>query len=144
MQRTAGLTPDEVEALKKEAEEFAEQDRIERDRISTRVSAEAACAEAERNITKYGDKVDAAVVDKVRRSIENVKESLTKDDTVELKSQVAGLNVALWDLGRAIHTSGSASREKPKKRPLADSSPPIELGEGKESKPKESLSANPD
>lgn len=142
VQRTTGLSPDEVEALKKEAEEFAEQDRIERDRISTRVNAEAISADAERNISKYGDRVEEVVVDKVRRAIENVKESLSKDDTVALKSQVAGLNVALLEMGRAIHTTGlKPPREKPKKRTtLTDTGSPIELGEPREAKPKESLS----
>lgn len=124
--RTTGLNPDEVEALRREAEEFAEQDRIERERISARVKADAMCADAERTITKYGDRVEKSIVDKVRRAIDNVKESLAKDETDELKSQVAGLDVALLDFGRVIHTAKPTLRDtKSKKRSTVET---IELG----------------
>jgi hypothetical protein len=84
------------------------------------------CADAERTITKYGDRVEKSIVDKVRRAIDNVKESLAKDETDELKSQVAGLDVALLDFGRVIHTAKPTLRDtKAKKRPTVET---IELG----------------
>lgn len=144
IQRTTGLSPEEVETLQREAEEFAEQDRAERDRISTSVKADAMCSDAQRTITKYGDRVEKSVVDKVRRAVENVKEALAKNNFDDLKSQVAGLDVALLDLGRAIHMAGKQRSEgQPKKRPLSEDSGPIELGEG-EKKKMETSGVNPD
>lgn len=131
IQRTTGLNPEEVEALKREAEEFADQDRIERDRISARVKADALCADAERTITKYGDRVEKAIVDKVRRAIDNVKEDLEKDDIVELKPHVAGLDVALLDFGRVLHTAKPAVRDTTKKRSTIET---IELGKSQDIK----------
>lgn len=143
IQRTTGLSPEEVETLQREAEEFAEQDRAERDRISTTVKAEALCADAQRTITKYGDRVEKSVVEKLRRAVENVKEALAKNNFDDLKSQVAGLDVALLDLGRAIHMSGKQRGDQPKKRPISGDSGPIELGEG-EKKKMETSGVNPD
>lgn len=128
IQRTTGLSPDEVELLQKEAEEFAEHDKAAKDRISTRVHAEALCADAERTIEKYGERVEKPVVEKVKRAVESVQEALVNGNAEELKSLVAGLDVSLLDLGRAIH-SGNRQPTSPKKRPLVTDSGPIGLGE---------------
>lgn len=133
IQRSTGLNPDEVETLQKEAKEFADQDRTMRDQISTRVHAEAVCAEAERNIEKYGNRVERHYVEKVSKAIEVVKEALKRDITEELKSAAAGLDVALMDLGRAIHSGNRVAAPAGKKRRDTDDlgpHNPIELGDG--------------
>jgi molecular chaperone DnaK len=124
IQRTTGLSPEEVESYKREAEEFAEQDRKAKERIAGRVQAQSLCAEAERTVTTYGDRVEKAYVDKVLRAVEAVKEALArmpenvvdfenipKENRIELKPLIAGLDVSLMDLGRAIH-SGNRKVEK--------------------------------
>jgi molecular chaperone DnaK len=149
IQRSSGLSPEEVQTLQKEAQEFAESDKAARDEISTRLHAESLCAQAERNVQKYGDRVEKSFVDKVTRAIEAVKDALEKNNPDELKSLTAGLDVSLLDLGRAIH-SGNRQASQPKKRPVEEESEPIELGNrgttsnGNGSKPDpESKSRNP-
>lgn len=136
VQRSTGLSPDEVEALQKEAEQFADQDRYTKEKVSTTVAAEALYAEAERTIEKYGDRVDKAVVEKVKRSMATVKEALVRENLEDLKSHKAGLDVSLLELGRAIHTSGrqTVPPTTRKKNPLMESGP-IELGEPGQLKP---------
>ena len=70
-------------------------------------------------------------MDKVRRAIDNVKEDLAKDDIVELKPHVAGLDVALLDFGRVLHTAKPAVRDTTKKRTTIET---IELGKGQDVK----------
>ena len=136
VQRSTGLTPDEVEALQKEAEQFADQDRYTKEKVSTTVAAEALYAEAERTIEKYGDRVEKIVVEKVKRSMAAVKEALMRENLEDLKSHKAGLDVSLLELGRAIHTSGrqTVPPTTKKKNPLLESGP-IELGEPGQLKP---------
>jgi molecular chaperone DnaK len=127
IQRSSGLSPEEVQTLQKEAEHFAASDKAARDEISTRLHAESLCAQAERNVQKYGERVEKSFVDKVTRAIEAVKEALEKNNPDELKSLTAGLDVSLLDLGRAIH-SGNRQAAQPRKRPVEEESEPIELG----------------
>jgi molecular chaperone DnaK len=130
IQRSTGLSPDEVDLLQKEAVEFAEQDRIQRDIISTRVHAEGLVSEAERTIKKWGDRVDKVYVDKVSRAVEGVREALQKEGTEELKQMTAGLDVSLLDLGRVIHTGNRASTQGSRSRQsISQGAEPIELGE---------------
>lgn len=132
IQRTTGLSPDEVEELKREAEEYAEQDKIERERISARIKAEGLVADADRTIQKYGETVDTSVVDKVTRAVEAVKEALKAENGADLSSYIGGLDVALLDMGRAIHTGSKRTAKPPPKKETATfrESGPIELGEG--------------
>jgi molecular chaperone DnaK len=148
IQRSTGLSPEEVEIFQKEAEEFAESDKQLRDQISARVHAEALCADAERTVQKYGERVEKQFVDKVMRALEVVKEALENDNSEDLKALTAGLDVSLLDLGRAIHSgnrpsnagsgstsgssgsSGSGAGASGKKRQAgANDSGPIELAE---------------
>lgn len=113
IQRTTGLTPEEVEAYQREAEENAEHDRKLKEKISAKVHAETLCAEAERTVTKYGERVDRSHVDKVMRAVEAVKEALASEGKEDLKSLTAGLDVSLLDLGRAIHSGNRGARPAP-------------------------------
>jgi molecular chaperone DnaK len=134
IKRSTGLQPDEVEAFQKEAAEFAEQDRVVKDQISAKVRAEALVAEAERTVQKYGDRVENVYVDKVHRACDTVRETLLRNSSEEIKSASAGLDVALMELGSAIHTGnrgGGNNRGgggEPKKRPPSPDDGPIELG----------------
>ncbi len=132
IQRTTGLSPDEVDSLQKEAQEFAEQDKQAKEKISTRVQAQTLCSEAERTIEKYGDRVEKHYVDKVKKAVEAVRQALTEGSADDLKPLVAGLDVSLLDLGRAIHSGKGVRAPAPptKKRiTLSDAAEPIELGE---------------
>ena len=133
IQRSTGLSPEEVDQLQKEAAEFAVQDKQAKDQISTKVHAENTCSEAERTIKKYGERVDKHFVERVSRAIESVKDILERGDVgEELKAVTAGLDVALLDLGRAIH---SGNRRSPadggagRRSAQSNQVDPIELGE---------------
>jgi molecular chaperone DnaK len=140
IQRSTGLSPEEVEVFQKEAAEFADADKVLREQITNRVHAEALCAEAERTVQKYGERVEKSFVDKVMRALDLVKEALASDNPDEIKQLSAGLDVSLLDLGRAIH-SGNRSGQ-PKKKTVEDSQP-IELGEsGQQAKDSNKETAN--
>lgn len=135
VQRTTGLSPDEVEHLQKEAEQFADEDKLTKETISTKVQAEALCAEAERTIQKYGERVEKSVVEKVKRSMQTVHEALERDNLEDLKALKAGLDVSLLELGRAIHTTGRQTTQPAKKKASVQESGPIELSESGKLRP---------
>lgn len=130
IQRNAGLNPDEIDHMQKEASVFAEQDKETRERVTGKIKAESLVAEAERTIQRYGDRVDAIHVDKVRRAIDNVREALKSADMKVLTGMTAGLDVSLLDLGRAIHVGGrpGSVSESPGGSSPQPGTGPIELG----------------
>ena len=140
IQRSTGLSPEEVEVFQKEAAEFADADKALREQITSRVQAEALCAEAERTVQKYGERVEKSFVDKVLRALDLVKEALASNNSDEVKQLAAGLDVSLLDLGRAIH---SGNRQAQPKKKIAEDVAPIELGEpGQDQKGKDKETAH--
>ncbi len=130
IQRSTGLSPDEVESYQKEAEQFAEQDKAIKDEVTAKIRAEGLVAESKRTIEKYGERVEKNYVEKVSRASELVLEALEKGNHDEIKSVTAGLDVALMELGSAIHSGNRGGTPTGKKRPtITTESTPIELGE---------------
>jgi molecular chaperone DnaK len=132
IQRSSGLNSAEIDNMQKEAQQFAREDAELRESISTRIHAESLLAEAERTIQRYGDRVEALFVDKVRRAMETVKEALGSGDPKTIKAGSAGLDVSLLDLGRAIHVGsrqgGPAPQDVRRSRQGQDQAQaPIEL-----------------
>jgi molecular chaperone DnaK len=127
IQRNAGLNPDEIGQMQQEATLFAEQDKETRERVISKIKAESLVAEAERTIQRYGDRVEAIHVDKVRRAIDNVRDALKSGDMKMLIAMTAGLDVSLLDLGRAIHVGGRPSSADAASS-KDTSAGPIELG----------------
>ncbi|SRR5579875_180613 len=127
--RSAGLNPDEVERMQKEAEQFAHQDQELKEKVSTKIQAESLLAEAERIIQNYGDRVDPTYVDRVRRAMENVRAALplVDSDPAQLKGLTAGLDVSLLDLGKAIHQGSRAGAAGERKARAPREGEPIEL-----------------
>jgi molecular chaperone DnaK len=103
--RSAGLNPDEVERMQKDAETFAQADHDLKEKISVKIQAESLVAESDRIILNYGERVDRSYVDRVKKAAEAVKAALqqTELEPGVLKGAVAGLDVSLLDLGKAIH-----------------------------------------
>ncbi|HEY9868616.1 MAG TPA: molecular chaperone DnaK, partial [Candidatus Obscuribacterales bacterium] len=145
IQRSAGLNPDEVEQMQREAEQYAQQDQELKEAISTKIHAESLVSEAERTIQRYGDRVDGLQVEKLKRAMESVREALAAGDNKMLKSLTAGLDVALLDLGKAIHTGSRQTTSGQVAAPGAGrrtgESGPIELGgEFRRTQPKKTQS----
>ncbi len=107
IRRSSGLSRQDVERMEKDANEFAEADRIQRETISARMKAEMLVQDAERTLTKYSGVVDQAYLDLVVRGLEAVKETMAAGgDSPDLKSKVDQLDAALLEVGRVLYSSG--------------------------------------
>lgn len=107
VKRSSGLSKQDVEKMEKDANEFAEADRIQRETIAAKMKAETLVADAERTIAKYSGVVDQVYLDLVARGLEVVKESLAAGgETPDLKLQVDQLDAALLEVGRVLYSSG--------------------------------------
>jgi molecular chaperone DnaK len=116
IKRASGLSREEVEQMEREADEYAKQDREQKEMINAKIKAETLILEAERALSKYSgfDAIDPKYVEHVKIALESLRELIGKTDETspELKSLVAGLDVALLDLGKAIYTGGHAEKSE--------------------------------
>ncbi|RUM69474.1 MAG: molecular chaperone DnaK, partial [Sulfurovum sp.] len=86
---SSGLSDDEVDAMVKDAEAHADEDKKARELVDARNQADALVHATEKSLKDYGDKVDAAEKTKVEGLVAELKDIAQKDDkdAIEKKSQ---------------------------------------------------------
>jgi molecular chaperone DnaK len=103
---TGGLSKDEVEKMKRDAEQFAETDRKRRDLIELRNTADAAIYTAEKTTRDAGDKVDQATKDKITEAIAELRTAMQGEDNDAVKAKTDALNQAVYALSAQLYNQG--------------------------------------
>lgn len=120
---SSGLTPEEVERLRKEAEEHAGEDAIKKEQAELRNEADVAVHAAEKVILEHKKKLTEADVKAIEEAITKVKEVKDKDESRATKEALAKLSEAIEKVSEVIS----------KEPPVAEKSPDV-----KEDPPKKS------
>ncbi|REJ15182.1 MAG: molecular chaperone DnaK [Paenibacillaceae bacterium] len=116
---SSGLTPEEIERMQKEAEQYAEEDRKRRELVEAKNSADQLVYTVEKTLKDLGDKVDASEIQKANDAKEKVKKAMESNDinaiksaTEELSNVVQQLSVKLYQqAGAQQDASGAAGAE---------------------------------
>lgn len=100
-----GLGSDDIDRMKREAEEFADEDKERRERVEARNEAEKAANRAETLISENRDDVEPADIEPVEDALEETRAVINQSDAApeELKSSTRQLNNAMQDLGRKLY-----------------------------------------
>lgn len=109
IRRSSGLSRGDVERMEKEAAEFADQDKVQKDNIAAKMKAETLVMDAERTLTKYKGVVDQDYLDLVSRNLDSLKAALEAGDAPDLKTLVDQLDASLLEVGRVLYSSGRAA-----------------------------------
>ena len=91
---SSGLSKDEVERLRKEAELHAEEDRLARDKVETRNQLDSAVYSVEKLLRENGDKLPEDVKSKLDSELAEAKRALEGEDTVAMKASLESLSKA--------------------------------------------------
>jgi len=102
IEATSGLTEDDIEKMKKDAEEHADEDAKKKGLIEVRNLADQMIYTAEKSLKDYGDKVDVAVKTAVEEKVTALKEVKDKDDVDAIKSATEALSNEMQKIGEAM------------------------------------------
>jgi len=91
---SSGLSKDEVEKMRKDAEAHADEDKAKKDEIETRNEADNAVYRTEKMLKDNADKIQAADKTKIETAVAAVKEALKGNDAAAIKSTSEKLNEA--------------------------------------------------
>ncbi|MDR1254443.1 MAG: molecular chaperone DnaK [Puniceicoccales bacterium] len=107
----SGFSEEEVERLRKEAEQFAEQDKAERERIETFNRLDSLIYQAEKQLKEFGDKLPTEKKDTLTKKLEDAKKMLEdKAITAEtLKSTETDLMNSLQEIGHILYSNAQQS-----------------------------------
>jgi molecular chaperone DnaK len=96
---SSGLSKDEIERRRKEAESYAEDDKRKREEVETRNEADNAVYRTEKMLRENAEKVPAADKAKIEEAVKTVKESLKGNDTAEIRKgldKLMEISQAVW------------------------------------------------
>ncbi|MFN9124300.1 MAG: molecular chaperone DnaK [bacterium] len=105
---SSGLSKDDIEKMKREAEANAEADKQRRELVDLRNQAEQIVYGTKKTLTDLGDKVPAATRSAVESAISNVEERVKGDDAAAIQKSLDALNQAAQELGKISYESAKA------------------------------------
>ena len=100
---SSGLSKDEVEKMRKEADIHAEEDKKKRELIEARNMADTLVYSTEKAIRDAGDKVSADDKKEIETKIEELKKIKDGDDLTALKTKTQELSQAAQKIGSAMY-----------------------------------------
>ena len=108
---SSGLSEDEVERLRKEAEQFADQDKKAKERVEVYNRLDSLVYQAEKQMKDFGDKLPADKKAALESKLADVKKVLeNKDVDLEtLKAKETELMGSLQEVGQAMYANAGAA-----------------------------------
>jgi molecular chaperone DnaK len=119
---SSGLSDQEIEQMKKDAEAHAEEDRKRKELIETRNHAENTAYAAEKALRDFGDKVPAEVKSEIETKVAEVRKSVEGDDIEAMKAATEELGQLIQKIGASVYESQGAPAGEPKASPDPSSS----------------------
>lgn len=114
IQSSGGLSKDEIENMVRNAEQFAKEDQVKRDRVEAVNHAEGIVHDTETKMEEFKDQLPAEESSKLKEQIENVRNALANKDSQspeEIKKITNELQQASLKLFEMAYKKMAAERE---------------------------------
>ena len=109
---STGLSDDEIDRMKTEADSHADQDKERRKLVDLKNQADSMLYSTRKSLEEHGDKVTADVRGSIESSLKNLEEKVKEDDVPAIEAAMKQLSDCSIELGRAVYeaaTHGTAS-----------------------------------
>jgi molecular chaperone DnaK len=104
---SSGLSKEEVEKMRKDADLHAEEDKKRREEIETRNEADNAVYRSEKMLKDNADKISGDAKSKIETAVNDVKEALKGADVPVIKSSTEKLNEAWQAVSAEMYKAAS-------------------------------------
>lgn len=106
----SGLSEDEIQAMVKDAELNAAEDKKKLELVQARNQADALVHSVKKSLTEYGDKLDAAEKEKIEAALKEVEEAIKGDDKDLIDGKSEALMTASQKLGEKVYADAQAAQ----------------------------------
>ena len=124
---STGLSKEEVEKMRKEAELHAAEDKTKQEIIEAKNLADNLIYTTEKTLRDLGEKVPADLKKEIEEKTEALKKVKETDDIQEIKAKTQELSQTIQKIGAQVYQQAQAE-----KKPDSDQNPKTEEGEYKE------------
>ena len=130
IQAGTGLSPEEIERMKADAEAHAEEDRRRREEIELRNQADSLAYTAEKTVREAGDKIPADVRTDIEARVKDVRDALAAPgvDADRVREALGALSEALQRAGAAVYGQPGAEGGPEAPPPEGEGEAPAEEG----------------
>src|SRR5438067_2371999 len=108
VQNSGGLTKEEIEKMKRDAEAHASEDKKRREVIDLKNQGESLAYATEKSLKDVGDKVDAATRGDIERALTELRDALKTDDGDVIKKKMELLTTASHKLAEQVYKAQAA------------------------------------
>ena len=109
---SSGMSKEEVEKLKADAEKHAEEDKKKRENIDTKNQADALVYSTEKALKDAGDKISKEDKKNIEEKIKALKDVKDKDDIEAIKKAVEELSQSAQKIGEAVYKDEQEKQKK--------------------------------
>jgi molecular chaperone DnaK len=107
---SSGLSKDEVEKMRQEAEAHADEDKKAKEAIEIKNNADTLAYQSEKQLKELGDKIPADKRKPVEEAIAAVREAINKNDTDAIKRAYDDLQSKFQDVSAELYKQASAGQ----------------------------------
>jgi len=100
---SGGLSEEEIDKMKRDAEAHAEEDRKRRELVETKNRGDQMVHQVRQQLEEHGEKVSADVRGTIESAVSNLEEKLKADDKDAIDAAAKQLETAAMELGKAIY-----------------------------------------
>lgn len=129
IEANSGLTPDDIERMKQDAEAHASEDEKKKALIESRNMADQLIYTAEKSLTDHKDAITPEIKEGVETKIKELREVKDKDDNDAIKTKTQELSTELQKIGEAMQqhapqdAAGPAQTGTPEEGNIRDAEP---------------------
>ena len=113
IEASSGLTEEEIEKMKKEAEANAESDKKLKEEVDTLNSADAMIFQTESQLKEYGDKISDDKKKSIEDALETLKKAHESKDIDSIKSELEKINEAWKNASEELYKAQAESGKAP-------------------------------
>ncbi len=119
IQGSSGISDDEIEKMKKEAEQFAEDDKQKKEMAEVRNMADTLVYSTEKALKDAGEKISEEKAAPVKEAIQNTKDLLVKTDATkeEIETSANKLSEEAQKIGKELYEAVEQNEKKIEEEP---------------------------
>ena len=122
IQGSTGLSEEEIEQMKKDAEEHAEEDKKKKEIVDARNNADTLVFSLEKQMKEHEEKINDDLKTKIEGKMQALKDLLAKDDASpeSIKTATEELATEAQEIGKIVYEAAQQKQEQP-----SDSGEPV-------------------
>jgi molecular chaperone DnaK len=110
---SSGLSKEEVEKMKRQADMHASEDAKRREEVETKNAADTMAYTAEKTLKEQGGKISAELKQKTEEKIKSIRDAINANNINDIKRTMQELSDLLQQIGAAIYQQGQGQQQGP-------------------------------